>query len=177
MLIVEDLWLFVEAFLSGLTTCYTTDMEQICINVAATGMFGQRIGRHVHGGDVIELVGDVGAGKTALTKAIALGMGIDDDVQSPTFTISRVYDAPSAVRLAHYDFYRLTDAGILSAELAESTSDQSTVTVVEWGEIVEGVLPKDRLTIRITPRAEDERVFVLEAGGPRSRRLLQEVSI
>src|SRR6266566_208876 len=97
--------------------------------------FGTKLGALLKGGEVIELVGDVGAGKTALTKGIATGMGIDEDVQSPTFTISRVYDAPNNLHLVHYDFYRLHDAGIMADELDETVSDASTVTVIEWAEI------------------------------------------
>ena len=65
---------------------------------------GAAIGRAVSGGEVLELVGDIGAGKTTLTKGIARAMGIDEPVQSPTFTISRVYDSPRGLSLAHYDF-------------------------------------------------------------------------
>ena len=151
-------------------------MERVCVNLAATTLFGQNMGRRLRGGEVIELVGDVGAGKTALTKAIAAGMGITEDIQSPTFTISRMYEAPHSLRLVHYDFYRLSDAGIVGAELAEATHDNRLVTIVEWGGIVEGVLPEDRLTIRITPRGEVERVFELQAGGLRSQTLLDEVA-
>lgn len=111
------------------------------------------------GVEVIELVGDIGAGKTALTKGIAKGMGVDDDVQSPTFTISRLYEGRNRIRLAHYDFYRLQEAGIMNAELSESVHDPETVTIVEWAEIVEGVLPEDRTQIVISSPTESTRVF------------------
>ena len=135
--------------------------------------FGARLGGLLKGGEVIELVGDVGAGKTTLTKGIAAGMGIADDVQSPTFTISRVYDAHDSLRLAHYDFYRLIDAGIMSAELAESIMDSRTVTILEWAEIVSGVLPKDTLTITIVSPTETMRSVELSAGGEVSTALLR----
>jgi tRNA threonylcarbamoyladenosine biosynthesis protein TsaE len=100
---------------------------------------------------VLELIGDVGAGKTTFTKGMAIGLGITEDVASPSFTISRVYDAGQK-RLYHYDFYRLTDAGILRDELGEVMADPSAIVVIEWADIVEGVLPDDhaRLTIRAT---------------------------
>ena len=100
-------------------------------------------------------------------------MGIADDVQSPTFTISRVYDAHDSLRLAHYDFYRLIDAGIMSAELAESIMDSRTVTILEWAEIVSGVLPKDTLTITIVSPTETMRSVELSAGGEVSTALLK----
>src|SRR5665647_571424 len=84
---------------------------------------GEKLGLLLKGGEVIELVGDVGAGKTTFVKGLAHGLAIDEDVQSPSFTISRVYDARDDLQLAHYDFYRLNDAGIMANELTETTQD------------------------------------------------------
>jgi tRNA threonylcarbamoyladenosine biosynthesis protein TsaE len=135
--------------------------------------FGEKLGAFLTGGEMIELVGDVGAGKTTLTKGVGQGLGIDEDVQSPTFTISRLYDGRDALHLAHYDFYRLQDAGIMADELQETARDPQTVTIIEWAEIVGGILPIDRLTVHLTSPSEHSRHILLEAGGPRSRRLLE----
>ena len=135
--------------------------------------FGEKLGRALKGGEVIELVGDIGAGKTTLTKGIAVGLNIDDDVQSPTFTISRVYDARDDLQMAHYDFYRLSEPGILKMEIDESVSSPDVVTVIEWGGIVEGVLPTDRLTLDIGVVSDTERRVTVKAGGPRSRAALE----
>lgn len=143
--------------------------------IGETQAFGVKLGAFLRGGEVIELVGDVGAGKTALTKGIAAGLGIDEDIQSPSFTISRVYDTPVHLHLAHYDFYRLHDAGIMAEELNEMLRDPLGITVVEWAEIVAGVLPTDRLTIRITPTDEHDRRMELTAGGDKSRALLEKM--
>lgn len=126
-----------------------------------TRALGERIGRLLRGGEVIELVGDVGAGKTTFVKGLALGLGVDEDVQSPSFTISRVYDARDTLQLAHYDFYRLNDAGIMADELTETTQDPETVTVIEWADIVEGVLPARRLRISFTSPTEISRILIL----------------
>jgi tRNA threonylcarbamoyladenosine biosynthesis protein TsaE len=123
---------------------------------------GIAIGEQLRGGEVIELIGDVGAGKTTLTKGIARGMGVSEDVQSPIFTLSRVYDASQGRQLAHYDFYRLSDPGILADELADVLGDSRTVTIIEWAAIVEGVLPDSRSTIRITSPSETSRTVLLE---------------
>lgn len=138
---------------------------------------GATLGALLRGGEVIELVGDVGAGKTTLTKGIAQGMSIDEDVQSPSFTISRVYDAPNGLTLAHYDFYRLGDAGIMANELHETVHDKNTVTIIEWAEIISGVLPKDHLKIIISSSADDEqsRRVVFDASGDRASALLKEL--
>lgn len=150
-------------------------MKQEIIDTQAMIAFGARIGAQCVGGEVIELVGDIGAGKTTFTKGLAAAMGIDDDIQSPTFTISRVYDANDGKILAHYDFYRLDDAGIMSAELAESVHDDHTVTVIEWGSIITDILPADRLTIEITPQDKEMRVVTVTADGEKSRRVMKGV--
>jgi tRNA threonylcarbamoyladenosine biosynthesis protein TsaE len=89
-------------------------------------------------------------------------MGVSEDVQSPSFTLSRVYDASQGRQLAHYDFYRLSDPGILADELADVLGDSRTVTIIEWAAIVEGVLPDSRSTIRITSPSETSRTVLLE---------------
>ena len=143
---------------------------------ASMKQFGQTLGGLLRGGEVLELVGDVGAGKTTLTKGIALGIGIGETVQSPSFTISRVYDASTGIRLAHYDFYRLSDAGIMANELAEATSDPQTVTIVEWASIVDDVLPTDRLSISITSPSETSRRVEIAAGGEKSNTILEQLT-
>ena len=113
------------------------------------------------GGEVVQLIGDVGAGKTTFTKGLALGLSVKGDVQSPSFTISRVYDARDGLQLAHYDFYRLQDPGILTAELQEVVHDPTTITVIEWADSVEGVLPDTHVSISFTAPSETTRTITL----------------
>ena len=135
---------------------------------------GEVIGRSVSGGEVLELVGDIGAGKTTLTKGIARALGINEPVQSPTFTISRVYDSPKGLRLAHYDFYRLGEAGIMGDEIREAADDDSVV-VVECAGAVDDNLPKDRLVVKITTISEEERLVEFHPGGKKSTELWQKI--
>src|SRR5690554_7530269 len=102
---------------------------------------GEKLGVLIQGGQVIELVGDVGSGKTTFVKGLASGLGIKDDIQSPSYTINRLYESPSGITVSHYDFYRLTDPGILKSELEEVFRLDDTVVVIEWADIVDGVLP------------------------------------
>lgn len=132
------------------------------MNSEAMHALGIAIGKQLIGGEVIELAGDVGAGKTTLTKGIAVGMGVTEDVQSPSFTISRVYDADRGLRLAHYDFYRLHDPGIMADELRDTMHDPHTITIVEWAGIVADVLPASHISVRIEPTSESSRSVVLE---------------
>lgn len=99
---------------------------------------------------IIELVGDVGAGKTTFVRGLAKGLGIKESITSPSFTISKSYAIPgSEGRLIHYDFYRLSDPGLMSEDLEENLSNPANVIVIEWGESVEKLLPDDRIVVRI----------------------------
>ena len=135
---------------------------------------GVSIGQAVSGGEVLELVGDIGAGKTTLTKGIAKALDINEPIQSPTFTISRVYDSPRGLRLAHYDFYRLGEAGIMGDEIREVV-DNDSVVVVEWAGAVDGDLPEDRLVIKITATSEEERLVECHPSGKKSIELWQKI--
>lgn len=137
--------------------------------------FGRTIGAALRGGEVLELIGDVGAGKTTLTKGLAEGLAISEPVQSPTFTISRVYAARDGLHLHHYDFYRLGEAGIMAEDVNEVMHDPAAVTVIEWSGAVSDVLPADRLQISIHATDENERNVTVNAGGERSQALLEAV--
>lgn len=126
-----------------------------------TKELANRIGGRLKGGEVFELVGDVGAGKTTFVKGLAKGLEVEDDIQSPSFTISRLYDARDGLQLVHYDFYRLTDPGIMANEVSEMIRDEKTITVIEWADIVEGVLPESRYTIHFESPSETSRAITL----------------
>lgn len=134
----------------------------------AMKQFGAHIGALLRGGEVIELVGDVGAGKTTFVKGLAQGLDIDEDIQSPSFTINRTYDARDDLLLSHYDFYRLDDAGIMASDLNETVKDPRTVTVIEWADIASDVLPIERLTLQIIPTGETGREVTVHPVGERA---------
>lgn len=138
--------------------------------------FGTRVGALLSGGEIIELVGDVGAGKTTFVRGLAKGMDIAETVQSPSFTINRVYDAPHGLQLVHYDFYRLSDPGIMADELDEMLQDKRVVVVIEWAQVVENVLPADRLVLTITSPTETQREVHVQSNGPISSRLMEGVT-
>lgn len=144
---------------------------------ADTKAFGAKLGATLKGGECIELVGDVGAGKTTFTKGVAAGMGITETIQSPTFTISRVYNAPNGVTLYHYDFYRLNDAGIMANELDEAIRSPGAVVIIEWGEAVRDVRPADALVCTFSSPSETERVIECVALGAKSSNVLKELQV
>lgn len=126
-----------------------------------TKKVGNLIGQQLKGGQVIELIGDVGSGKTTLVKGVAEGLGVKGIVSSPSFTICQQYTCRDNLLLMHYDFYRLKDAGIMLNELADLAGDVNTVVVIEWGGIVEGVLPDDKITIKLDLVSEEARAITI----------------
>ena len=122
--------------------------------------FGKNLAKTLSFPAVIELVGDVGAGKTTITKGIAKGLHISEEITSPTFTLSKHYSFLKSGKkhfLVHYDFYRLQDPGIMTEDLLESINDPNTVTVIEWGNSVSDLLPKDHLRFFITLNDDGSR--------------------
>ena len=135
-------------------------IEVATTSIEATQALAEALGRALRGGEVIELISDVGGGKTAFTKGLARGLQIGEVVQSPTFTISRLYQARDGLELHHFDFYRLQEPGVMAAELAESIAQSNVIVVTEWGDIVHDVLPQQHLRITIaSPGAESNRLF------------------
>jgi len=116
------------------------------------------------------LVGDLGAGKTVFVRGLAEGIGSKDSVASPTFTISRVYRARKC-DLHHYDFYRLSEPGVVEAELAESVSNPKVAVAIEWSQIVKDVLSADRLEVKFMTLSTNKRHLTFNAG-PKHARLL-----
>ena len=122
----------------------------------ATEKLAEVIGQNLRGGEVIELVSDLGGGKTTFVRGLARGFGSADHVTSPTFKLSNEYKS-GELKLIHFDFYRLGEAGLMSNELAEEIGDPKNIVVVEWADVVRGVLPEKRLTITFNQLVEDKR--------------------
>lgn len=131
-------------------------------DTAETERLAEVIGRALKGGEVVELISDLGGGKTTFARGLARGAGSDDTVASPTFTISKVYRAPR-FEIHHFDFYRLHEPGIMADELAEAAGDPSTVTVVEWADNVKHVLPEKRLQVHLHQTPEGTRNLEFKA--------------
>ena len=138
-----------------------------------TERIAENVGRALRGGEVIELASDLGGGKTTFTRGLVRGMGSSDRVASPTFTLSRVYQAGSK-QVHHFDFYRLPEPGLMREELAEVLNDPDIVTVVEWAEALHHTLPKERLTIAIAHTPTGARTLTFTA--PQSLAYLLEAA-
>ena len=122
--------------------------------------FGKQFGETIADNMVIELIGDVGAGKTTFVRGLAQGLGIKEPITSPSFTISKTYAIPSGGTLTHYDFYRLSDPGLMSDDLQESITN-SKIVIAEWADSVANILPKNRTTIHIKYNDDGSREIIL----------------
>lgn len=111
--------------------------------------FGENFAKKLQFPAIIELVGDVGAGKTTFTRGLAKGLGITELITSPSFTISKSYALKSGGNLVHYDFYRLPDPGLMADDLSENLHNPKNVVVIEWGESITELLPKNHYKIEI----------------------------
>ncbi len=122
--------------------------------------YGENLAKTLAPGATVELLGDVGAGKTTLTKGIAKGLKIPEEITSPSFVISKRYQYRTNNKdqaLVHYDFYRLSDPGIMADDLAENLADKNTITVIEWANTVANLLPENRTKITITLNDDNTR--------------------
>lgn len=118
---------------------------------------GERLGALLEPGDVLVLTGDLGAGKTQLTKGIAAGMGIADDVTSPTFNILMVYEG-AGMPLFHFDLYRLDDADQLEDIGFYDALEGDGPCVIEWGEQFSDEIGPERMDVYLTRRDADAAV-------------------
>jgi tRNA threonylcarbamoyladenosine biosynthesis protein TsaE len=123
---------------------------------AETRALGLAIASAAEPGDIVALIGDLGTGKTALTKYIAEGLGIKEDVISPTFTIVKEYRS-GRLPLYHFDVYRLSNGWELLDTGAEDYLEDSGLSVIEWADIVADVLPPDALVVMIEYAEEGAR--------------------
>ncbi len=139
----------------------------------ATRDIGRRLAALVRPGDVVELVGPMGAGKTVFVTGLAEGLGVEERVTSPTFIIMRSYRS-GFLPLVHVDAYRLGSFGEFD-DLGVFDEAAEGVLIIEWGDIVAAGLPEDRLTIRFQRLAESTRTISVEPAGSWVDRPLREV--
>jgi tRNA threonylcarbamoyladenosine biosynthesis protein TsaE len=144
-------------------------------SVQETIQFGKQLGQQLTGGEVLALTGDLGTGKTVLTRGIALGLGIPmDQVSSPTFTLIQEY--PGSIPLIHVDLYRLERPSEIFALGLEEYFTPSTIVIIEWAERFPQILPSDHIAIRLEHgETEDIRLLSVSGTGSRSIRLVANI--
>lgn len=141
---------------------------------AETIKLGEKIAKFLSPGQIICLSGNLGAGKTTLTKGIAKGLKIDPAlVNSPTFVIMNAYQGK--LPLYHFDLYRLNQMQEMGLIGYDEFLYGEGVSLIEWGERLEKLLPKEYLSIQITQASEKVRTFCLEAVGAHYGLLLNKI--
>ena len=111
-------------------------------------------------GDIIVLSGDLGSGKTKFTQGILKHFGLEDEISSPTFTIVNEYHKDET-NIYHFDVYRLTDSDEFYAIGGDEYLNNG-ICIIEWGEIIEDILPNDYIKINFTKDVENENYRTLE---------------
>jgi tRNA threonylcarbamoyladenosine biosynthesis protein TsaE len=127
---------------------------------------GEAVAGLLSGGDVVVLTGDLGAGKTTFVQGAARALGVTEPVVSPTFTLARRYRGSRTVH--HVDVYRLSRMQEVIDLGVEELFDPDGVTFVEWGDVIEGLLPSAYLEVELWTRAEDEGRLVVVTGTGRA---------
>jgi tRNA threonylcarbamoyladenosine biosynthesis protein TsaE len=124
-----------------------------------TKQFGLNLGKDLKKGDIIALIGDLGTGKTTLTKYIGEGLGIDEMITSPTFTIIQEYYS-GRLPLYHFDVYRIRDIDEMTELGYEEYFYGEGVTIVEWADQIMEIIPKKAIVINIEyGKTADERLY------------------
>ena len=130
-----------------------------------TFQVGKRLGEEAQAGQVYTLVGDLGVGKTVLTQGVARGLGIAEPICSPTFTIVQVYEE-GRLPFYHFDVYRIGDLEEMEEIGCEDCFYGQGVCLVEWAELIEEILPRERISVKIekdlTKDNYDYRVITVE---------------
>ncbi|MCU0822595.1 MAG: tRNA (adenosine(37)-N6)-threonylcarbamoyltransferase complex ATPase subunit type 1 TsaE [Spirochaetes bacterium] len=134
--------------------------EIITESAGETRSWAETIGYSAGNGTVIALSGELGSGKTVIAKGIARGMGIDEDITSPTFLFVEIYD--NIIPLYHFDLYRINNESELDELNFEEYWEGSGVSVIEWAEKAAGRLPENIIKINISREGENKRRITIE---------------
>ena len=138
--------------------------------------FANNMASLLKNGDIIVLSGDLGSGKTKFTQGILRYFGLEDEISSPTFTIVNEYHKDET-NIYHFDVYRLTDSDEFYAIGGDEYLNNG-ICIIEWGEIIEDILPNDYIKINFTKDVENENYRTLEliATGNNSKKLLENLN-
>ncbi|MBN2547543.1 MAG: tRNA (adenosine(37)-N6)-threonylcarbamoyltransferase complex ATPase subunit type 1 TsaE [Anaerolineales bacterium] len=148
-------------------------LEFISRSTEQTRRAGMRLGALLQTGDVICLIGDLGAGKTTLVQGISAGWGSLDAVSSPTFVLVNVYRRPDGQNLYHLDAYRLSGP-TEAADLDLDMLIEHGPLVVEWADRIQDALPEDHLRVKMNWINDQQRDLMITAHGPRYETILTQ---
>ena len=124
-------------------------LEILSENSGQTENIAQNLSKLLKAGDSVELVSDLGGGKTVFAKGLAKGLGYKGRVSSPSFTLVNQYVCPKGLIIYHYDFYRLADPGLIKQTLVETLGMEGAINVVEWPQSVNDVMPDKSIKVSL----------------------------
>jgi len=153
-----------------------TKFEIISKSTDDTDAIAKAIAENLSCGVLLCMYGDIGAGKTTLTKSIGKYLGVKEQITSPSFVILNEYHS-GKYSLYHFDLYRLETEGLSTIldELQEYSQDEKALTIVEWAEFSKDELLDDRLNLKIQYLDENQRAFTFEAFGSKNIELLEKI--
>ncbi len=149
---------------------YISQNENDTINFAC------KLANYLQNGDIIILSGDLGSGKTKFTQGILKFFSLDTEISSPTFTIVNEYNAPNNTNIYHFDVYRLADIDEFYALGGDEYFDNG-ICIIEWGELIESILPKNylKITFERDPNNLDKRILNIYANSDRFKNIMEVV--
>lgn len=151
-------------------------LEIILKSLKETEEFGIKLGSLLKKGDILCLNGDLGAGKTTMTKSIGLGLGVEEYITSPTFALINQYSG--RLPLYHFDVYRLENAHELYDLGFDDYFYGNGVCIIEWADKIEKMIPKERMVIDIEKgKSDDERILKFSGYGGRFQELVKELKL
>ena len=149
---------------------YISQNENDTINFAC------KLANYLQNGDIIILSGDLGSGKTKFTQGILKFFSLDTEISSPTFTIVNEYNAPNNTNIYHFDVYRLADIDEFYALGGDEYFDNG-ICIIEWGELIESILPKNYLKIVFERDFSntDKRILNIYANSDRLKNIMEGI--
>ncbi|MDD7183599.1 tRNA (adenosine(37)-N6)-threonylcarbamoyltransferase complex ATPase subunit type 1 TsaE [Peptostreptococcus porci] len=144
-------------------------------NEESTKKIGEIIGEKLFNGAILCLNGDLGAGKTTLTKSIAKALRIDEDITSPTFTIVNEYTEGS-IPLYHFDVYRIGEADEMYDIGFDEYINSDGICIIEWSSIIRDILPKERLEINLNYSGMGREMEIISYGD-KYKKIVEEMNI
>ncbi len=149
-------------------------MEYILNDLKDTEKFGQILARTLKKQDVISLIGDLGAGKTTLTKSIAKSFGIEENVTSPTFSLVNTYYGN--IQLNHIDLYRLEDEMEIESLDIDELLYPEGITIIEWASQAQSYMPRNLIEIYIEKTGDVSRKIRIDGNNKREKEIIEELN-
>ncbi len=149
----------------------TTSLEIETSSTQESLALGKKLGAYLKAGDCIALSGDLGSGKTVISKGIAEGLDCQDEVVSPTFNLLLEYKARIPIR--HLDAYFAEKQEHFLEEALEEVFSPDGISLIEWAERIQSLLPPQRLEIQIRSLGEERRRFLITGQGKRGQELME----